>query len=199
MEPTPTLETPRLRLRRPTEADASIITWLCNDIRVARTMAEMPHPYTLAHAFEWIETCTAREPDGYVWTFLMERRERPEVVGAIFLTLEAGGEIATAGYWVGYAHWSQGYTTEALQELLRYGFDDLGLQTIQAWYSQGNPASGRVMAKAGMKFEKAVPNGWSRDGHVTDMIYYTLSSDQWRETASCADRQRFQRENETVH
>ncbi|MDB6079887.1 MAG: hypothetical protein JWO82_3634 [Akkermansiaceae bacterium] len=199
MEPTPTLETPRLRLRRPTEADASIITWLCNDIRVARTMAEMPHPYTLANAFDWIEEIEAREPEGRYQTFLMERRQRPEVIGAISLMPGPGEGIAAAGYWLGSAHWAQGYTTEALQELLRYGFHDLGLQAVTAWCSQENPASGRVMAKAGMKFEKTVPGGWSRGGHVTDMIHYTLSASQWRETASSAARQRMPSKNETVH
>jgi ribosomal-protein-alanine N-acetyltransferase len=199
MKPIPILETSRLHLRRPAMADASIIVWLCNDIRLARTMSEMPHPYTLAHAFEWIDTCVAREPAGNVRTFLIERRERPEVVGAIGLTLDEGGKTASTGYWVGCFHWGQGFATEALREVLRHGFEDLGLLSIRAWFSQGNPASGRVMARAGMKFEKTIPGGWSRDGHVTDMIYYTLSSDQWREIASCPGRQRMQRENETVH
>jgi ribosomal-protein-alanine N-acetyltransferase len=45
--------------------------------------------------------------------------------------------------------WGHGYATEALRKLLTLAFGPLGLRTVRARHHPDNPASGRVLAKAG--------------------------------------------------
>ncbi|OUP09171.1 GNAT family N-acetyltransferase [Collinsella sp. An2] len=56
------------------------------------------------------------------------------------------------GYWLGVPFWGKGYMTEAARELVRFGFDDLGLSTIWACYFDGNERSKHVMERLGMTY-----------------------------------------------
>jgi hypothetical protein len=49
--------------------------------------------------------------------------------------------------------WGKGYATEAARTAVRFGFEHLGLNRIWSYYMVRNPASGRVLAKVGMKRE----------------------------------------------
>jgi RimJ/RimL family protein N-acetyltransferase len=77
------------------------------------------------------------------------------VLGAINLRLELPHQRGELGYWIGEPYWGRGYATEAVSALIRYGFDTVGLNRIYARHLARNPASGRVMAKAGMQREGA--------------------------------------------
>jgi ribosomal-protein-alanine N-acetyltransferase len=175
-----TLETSRLRLRRPRLPDAPAIHDLAGDIRVAQTTALIPHPYTLVHALEWIDAIADDFETGAGHTFVLERLDQPGVVGSVGLLVGRDGVSASAGYWVGHPYWRRGYATEALQELLRYGFEELGLRRIEASHMMGNPASGRVMQKARMQFEGVIVQGCRRGDEIHDKVTYTLLADEWR-------------------
>ena len=66
---------------------------------------------------------------------------------------------ASLGYWIAHAHWNKGYATEALLEILRFGFEEKKLYKIYGHYWVGNEASKRVMEKVGMRVE-GVLRGW---------------------------------------
>lgn len=53
------------------------------------------------------------------------------------------------GYWLGKQFWGRGYMPEAARELLRHGFEDLGMTTIWCGYYDGNLKSKRVQEKVG--------------------------------------------------
>lgn len=79
------------------------------------------------------------------------------------------------GYALNRAYWNQGYMTEGVRGMLGYCFDVLGAQTIRANHSEHNPASGRVMQKAGM-YRDDVMTRDRADGEV----YYVVTADDWR-------------------
>lgn len=54
------------------------------------------------------------------------------------------------GYFIDPIYWNKGYATEALRAMIAYLFDK-GFKRIVAGYFEENPASGKVMAKSGMK------------------------------------------------
>ena len=60
----------------------------------------------------------------------------------------AQGEL---GYWIGESYWGMGYCTEAAKALIQFSFHTLGLKKIVAEHLTSNPASGKVMKKAGMR------------------------------------------------
>ena len=67
------------------------------------------------------------------------------------------GEI---GFWIGVPYWGRGLVPEATIELMRHGFDDLGLDTIWCGYFDGNEKSKRVQEKCGFKYhhtDKDIP------------------------------------------
>lgn len=56
------------------------------------------------------------------------------------------------GYWLGQPFWGRGYMPEAASELLRHGFEDLGMTTFWCGYFDGNQKSKRVQEKLGFVF-----------------------------------------------
>ncbi|MDB6078499.1 MAG: acetyltransferase [Akkermansiaceae bacterium] len=174
------LETHRLCLRRPQLPDATAVHDLAGDLRVSRTTALIPHPYTLAHALEWFDAIHDDFATGAGHTFVIERLAEPGVIGSAGLLTGRDGVSASVGYWIGYPYWRRGYATEALREILRYGFEELGLLRIHASHMMENAASGRVMQKAGMRFEGVIAQGCRRGDEIHDKVTYTLFADEWR-------------------
>jgi len=173
------LETARLSLRRPRVTDAPAILEFAGDIRVAQTTAAIPHPYTLANALTWIDWIHDDFLTGAGHTYVIELLDAPGVIGSMGLLIASDGVSATAGYWIGHPFWRRGYATEALREMLRHGFDDLGLLRIDAFHMMENPASGRVMQKAGMRFDGVIAQGCRRGEQLFDKVTYSLFADEW--------------------
>jgi len=87
-----------------------------------------------------------------------------------FLTnLEINGRIVIVVYW------GHEIMTEALKAVLDFCFTQAGFQNVRARYASLNPASGRVMEKAGMSYLKTISNGVERKGYLADLIYYQIS------------------------
>ncbi|MCW1921123.1 GNAT family N-acetyltransferase [Luteolibacter arcticus] len=172
----PVLETERLTLRAPNRGDIGAIVRHAGDPRVAFKTSAMPHPYRLNDATGWLDQI---EQEGEE-TFAIELKSQPGLIGVISLVPREGRVSAEIGYWLGVKYWRRGYMTEALREVLRYGFEDRGLLYLTACYMAGNPASGRVMQKTGMKFESIVAGGLRRDGVPHDKVNYGLFADEWK-------------------
>lgn len=150
----PTLETERLTLRPFTLADAADVQRLAGDPAIADTTLTIPHPYPDGAAEEWIGTHQAQFERGEGIVFAVTLRETGELAGAIsLLDINAQHRNAEMGYWIGKPYWNQGYATEAAKALIAYGFETLGLHKVYAHHLVRNPASGRVMQKAGMAYE----------------------------------------------
>ena len=149
----PTLHTERLVLRPFTPADAADVQRLAGDRAIASTTGNIPHPYEDGMAEEWIGTHQESFESGRAATFAIERAQDDTLVGAISLAIRQQHRHAELGYWVGKPYWGNGYCTEAAQAVIDYGFQVLDLHRIYARHVARNPASGRVMVKAGMQYE----------------------------------------------
>lgn len=145
-----TLETERLLLRRFTLEDAPRVQLLAGDKAIAETTLNIPHPYEDGMAEEWIGTHEEQRDAGKLENFALVQKGDNLLVGAIGLVIKREFESAELGYWVGRPYWGQGYCTEAARMILKYGFEQLGLNRIFAGHFTINPASGKVMKKIGM-------------------------------------------------
>ena len=85
------------------------------------------------------------------------------------------------GYWIGKPYWNHGYCTEAAQTLLRYAFDVLHLNRVQARHMTKNPTSGRVMQKAGMQYEGTLRQSLRRWGAYEDAAVYAALRTEYTE------------------
>ena len=174
-----TLKTARLILRPPVPADAGILERFLQDRRIAETTSAIPHPYPAGGALEWIRRVGEGQREGSVAAFVICLKSTGDIVGVISLMADKGE--MKAGYWIAVPHWGNGYATEALHRLIRYGFNRLHLPRISACHFAHNPASGRVMQKAGLLFEGIQPNGSCRGEQLHDRASYGISAEEWRE------------------
>ena len=178
MNPT-TLKTKRLILRPPGPADAPALQSYLIDRRVAETTARIPHPYPEGGALEWIARVESEWATGVAVAFVICLRNTGELVGCISL-FRGEDPGLEAGYWIGVPHWKRGYATEALHRLLRYAFNQLACPRVGAKHFAHNPASGRVMEKAGLPFERIIPGGSSREGVIYDSVRHGITAAEWR-------------------
>ena len=85
---------------------------------------------------------------------------------------------AELGYWICIPYRNQGYATEAVKAVIEYGMLTLNLARIQATHPINNPASGRVLEKAGMVFEGTLSKYFELDGvSLDEKMYSTIRSD----------------------
>jgi RimJ/RimL family protein N-acetyltransferase len=146
------LETERLILRGWKEDDASSLFKYASDDRIGPSAGWLPHK-DVGYSRAVIRTIFAKDE---VYAICIKGQEK-EPVGSIGLTLKGSPErpieegTAELGYWIGYPYWNNGYVTEAVKEVMRHGFEDLGLHRIVCGYFDGNNSSKKVQEKCGFK------------------------------------------------
>src|SRR2546423_1005022 len=148
----PTLVTERLLLRPFEMADAPAVQALAGARQVADTTLNIPHPYPDDGGATWIATHPAGIEQGQ-YTFAIIRKQDRVLVGSMGIGVNSTHNKGELGYWVGFPYWNQGYATEAARRIVRWGFEELELNRIYARHLVRNPASARVMQKAGLKYE----------------------------------------------
>lgn len=143
------LYTKRLILRQYTEDDKETLIKLLNDKEVSKWTERIPFPYTEKHANWWIDKGSKEK-----YVFAVTINENNALIGNVNIT--AKGEI---GCWIGRKYWKQGFATEVISRMKKFGFEELKLVKIWAATREENKAPMRVLEK----------NGFSR---VKDRPYY---------------------------
>lgn len=181
--PLPTLQTERLVLRPFALSDAPEVQRLAGDWAIADTTLNIPHPYADGVAEEWIAGHRAAFDESKGLSLAITAKAGGTLLGAISLMAIVPDHQAKLGYWIGKAFWNQGYCTEAAREVMRYGFEELGLRRIHAWHIARNPASGRVMHKAGMRQEGFRPQHVQWRGNFEDQVLCGILKEDWESEA----------------
>jgi RimJ/RimL family protein N-acetyltransferase len=154
--------------------DALRVKELAGEWEIAEMTANIPHPYEEGMAEEWISTHKEAFEEERGVTFAVGLLPDGLLIGAISLGVSRVHEWAELGYWIGQPYWNQGYCTEAAREVLRYGFDKLKLNRIQARYMPKNPASGRVLEKIGMRREGILRQSLKSFGVFEDAVLHSI-------------------------
>lgn len=150
---TKTIQTDRLLLRRfvLSDAEAMYRNWT-SDEKVSRYVNWNQHKSveeTKGVIQHWIDEY---ENGSYNWA--VERSETGEVIGNIsVIRISRKHNNCEIGYCYGSKFWNSGYATEALRAILDYMLDECEMHIVEAKYQSLNPASGKVMEKAGMEKE----------------------------------------------
>ena len=160
-------------LRPFTLEDARCVFALAGVPELSATSLNIPYPYPETLAAEWIAGHPGNALKG-IHTFALVRREDTALVGSISLVINARHARAELGYWIGLPYWNQGYATEAVRRVIAWGFDEHGLNRIFAQHFSNNPASGRVMQKAGMSYEGMLRHCMQKEGVYHDTAIYAI-------------------------
>ena len=124
---------------------------------------------------EYIDVLNKEYDNGKFRTLAIADRQSDILLGCIIVDIHSYFPRAELGYWIAIPHRNKGYMTEAISAVIKYGFSDIGLIRIQAYHSINNPASGRVLEKAGMKCE-----GTMRlyNGRSDEKMYAVINTDE---------------------
>lgn len=144
--------TERLSARPPSPDDApAAFATYASDPEVTRYLAWPPYrePAPLADFFRLRVADWSTEHHHFTW--LLFRRDDGTMVGTIGC-IPDGGKVVL-GYALGRAHWGKGYAPEALRYLVDWALQQPGIHRAWAFCDVENPASRRVMEKAGMTCE----------------------------------------------
>jgi ribosomal-protein-alanine N-acetyltransferase len=181
--PTPTLHTARLRLRPFDDADADGLFAMHSNAYVLRYW-DAPPWTERERAGRFITACREmadegtgarlavdRVPDGTFLGWCSLRRWNPDY------------RSASLGYCFNEAAWGHGYATEAARALLRWAFDTLDLNRVQAETDTRNVASARVLEKLGFVREGTLREDCVVNGEVSDSWVYGLIRREWQPLA----------------
>ena len=152
---TTTLKTPRLILRRFTKADAAAMyrNW-ASDPAVTRFLTWPAHTDVAVSEqvlADWV--AGYENPQQYQWAIVDEIQ---------------------MGYCIGQDWWRQGYTSEALEAVIRFAFTELGANRVAAIHNVQNPHSGGVMLKCGMQKEGVIRQGYRDNQGLGDYCLHAI-------------------------
>ena len=144
------IETKRLKLRSLRMSDAARVAQLCGDPGVATMIARTPLPYLEIAAEGWIMTLNAkRAGDEFVFAAELPGDGLIGVVGAHQHGAFDSNDGFEIGYWFGRPYWGKGFASETLTGFL---LEAKKLGQLLAGHFVDNPASGRVLQKAGFAY-----------------------------------------------
>lgn len=85
-------------------------------------------------------------------------------------------EMVRIGYRIGKKWWKQGITSEALTAIVKFFFEEVGINRIETRHDSKNPNSGKVMMKCGLKYEHREAD-WNNQGRCDSAMYALLAKD----------------------
>jgi [ribosomal protein S5]-alanine N-acetyltransferase len=134
------------------------------------------HEATRVFLHEVVASATSDPRSRYALAVV--RRDLDELIGSI--ELQVGDDRqGMLGYVLARNSWGNGYATEAAAALLRFGFDELGLQTISATCDPNNSTSAAVLKKIGMRQEAYLPRQVAKGDEWHDRLLFTAHR-EWR-------------------
>jgi RimJ/RimL family protein N-acetyltransferase len=152
-------------------SDADALVRYANNRKIWLNLRDrFPHPYTENDARAWLTMRCADTGDSH--SFAIEFQGEP--IGGIGLEffIDVHRMTAEIGYWLGEPMWGRGFATVAVKAVTEYAFATFELRRIQATVYEWNPASARVLEKAGYTFEARLRNYVFKDNRIGDALMY---------------------------
>ncbi len=174
------LTTRRLCLRPLQLDDAPAIQEAASAREIADTMISLPHPYPGGEAGRYLARLQTEREAGRCVAFSIEKRSEKALLGIIELRCidkeHAQGELS---FWITVNNWGRGFMSEAVQEVVRYAFAEVGLNRLYAYHMTRNPSSGRVLQKNGFRQEGLLYQRVRKWGQFEDVALWALLRQEW--------------------
>jgi len=148
----PILKSKQFILRPFQKGDEKSLAKNINNKKIHRNTLDIPYPYTLKDAKEWINK-----------NLKETKKKKPSMINFV---IDINGEVAGSvgfsnikehkaeiGYWLAEKYWGKGIMSEAVKLVTKFGFNKLKLKRIYAYVFPFNKASMRVLEKNGYKLE----------------------------------------------
>ena len=176
-----TLETQRLILRKTLEADYEPMfrNW-ANDERVTRYLTWTPYESAeqLKNTYHNYLLESQQKPDFYDWKIVLKDINEPiGSIGAVGIKEDI--KEVEIGYCLGYNWWHKGIMTEAFKRVIRFLFEEVGVNRITAEHDPRNPHSGGVMKKCGLQYEGTSRQAGKNMQGICDLSRYAILKEDY--------------------
>ena len=174
------LQTKRLILRRWEDSDAESLFTYAKDPEVGPIAGWPPHQSVEESLAVIRNVLKGRE------AYALCLKSDLKAIGAIELKLNGHTDMTARddecelGYWLGKPFWGLGLMPEAVSEILRHAFEDIGMTKVWVGYYEGNTKSKRVLEKCGFRYQ------WKSEGVEVPLMHETrtgyvnsISKEQW--------------------
>ena len=163
------IHTPRLVLRRLQPQDARDMYEYASRAEVTEFLLWNEHK-SLAYTKEYLRYIESRYSVGDFYDWAVTLKDGGKMIGTCgFAKIDTVNNSAELGYVLNPDHHKKGIAKEAAETVIRFGFESLGLNRIEARFMEGNTPSLRVMEKLGMSFE-----GFARESVFVKGSYKTV-------------------------
>ena len=116
--------------------------------------------------------------DNYSWAIVLKEINEP--IGSIAIVKQSDElKMVHVGYCIGKKWWNKGFVTEALNILIKFFFEKVGVNRIESRHDPNNPNSGKVMIKCGMKYEGYMRQADKNNQGIVDTVYYGMVSEDY--------------------
>ena len=164
----------QITLRQWNKNDIPDLARLANNLKIWNNLRDrLPHPYTIKHAEDFISFCRFQKPQQ---VFAIEYKNK--LAGCVGLELKDDVYKCTAevGYWIGEPYWGKGIATEALGQIVDYGFKTFtDIVRIYAEVFEFNLSSMKVLEKNGFRLESIRKNAVIKNGKIlSDFVWVRL-------------------------
>jgi ribosomal-protein-alanine N-acetyltransferase len=152
--------------------DLNTLVKIANNPNIAKYMADVfPYPYTEEKGITFINF--TKENKG-VSIFAITLNNIP--IGSIGLHLQSDilRKNAEIGYWLSEEYWKKGITLTAINEIVKYGFNNLDIVRIFARVFGNNTPSQKLITKAGFTLEAKFEKTIYKNGEYLDELIYAI-------------------------
>ncbi len=169
-----TLETPRMRLRRLTMRDANDVFEYASMPEVSKHVTWDYHR-TVADSMAFLKSILLQYENGIPSPWGIVYKENNKLIGTGgYHNWNPEHRRAEVGYAISSRYWNKGIMTETLKRMLRFGFEAMDLNRIEALCKIENAASEKVMQKCGMKYEGTLREQMFVKGAYQDLKLYSI-------------------------
>lgn len=160
------------KLRPFQESDVESLVKYANNPKIAANLTDaFPNPYGSEDAQRFIKLTKERNQNGI---FAIEIDG--EACGAIGIHAQTDihRKSMECGYWLAEKYWGKGIITEAIKQIVEYGFNTFDIVRIYARPFSYNIPSQRALEKAGFKHEATLKKACFKNGQFCDEMIYSI-------------------------
>ena len=179
------IETERLILRpfRAEDAEPMFRNWT-SDPEVSKFLTWPTHESV--EVSKWVvDSWCEKNNDPKYYNWAIELKNIHEPIGSISaVKVYYETQSATVGYCIGRSYWGQEITAEALRAIIKFFFEEVGMNRVSAYHDSRNPNSGKVMKKCGMTYEGTWRAGGVNNQGICDKVWYSVLREEYEKCAS---------------
>lgn len=165
----PILHTERLELVEITQSHFTDLFEIFKDERATQYYNILPFK-TEEEAQKYLDWFSTRYKEKLGIRWGIKLKSRKGIIGTAGFNNYQRNHRASLGYDLHVSHWNKGYITEALAEILNFGFHILEINRVEAEVMKGNIASVKVLHKLGFRNE-----GTLREWMYWNGVHYTMT------------------------